>query len=87
MIYNDNNLILNTLFTFKHIITMTKRFLLMLFLFVLSHSAWCNGDPVAVFSALTVSRNPVAVHVPEVQLKDEHLTIIPLGQYTIVRVE
>ena len=57
-----------------------------LFLFI-ALSAWCNGDPVATFSALTLSRNPVGVHVPEVQLKDEHLTVTPIGRYTLVRVE
>lgn len=50
-------------------------------------SAWCNGDPVATFCALTLSRNPVGVHVPEVQLKDEHLTVTPIGRYALVRVE
>lgn len=48
---------------------------------------WANGDPVATFCALTLSRNPVGKHVPEVQLKDEHLTVTPLGRYTLVRVE
>ena len=57
-----------------------------LFLFI-ALSAWCNGDPVATFSALTLSRNPVGVHIPEVQLKDEHLTVTPIGRYTLVRVE
>ncbi len=50
-------------------------------------SAWCNGDPVTRFCALTLSRNPVGVHVPEVQLKDEHLTITPMWRYVVVRVE
>lgn len=36
-----------------------------------------NGDPVAEWSALTLARRPVAVHVPEVQLLDErtHFTL------------
>ena len=48
---------------------------------------WANGDPVATFCALTLSRNPIGVHVPEVQLKYEHLTVTPEGRYTLVRVE
>ena len=48
---------------------------------------WANGDPVATFCALTLSRNPLGVHVPEVQLKDEYLTVTPEGRYTLVRVE
>ena len=54
---------------------------------IIALSAWSNGDPVATFSALTLSRNPVGVHVPEVQLKDEHLTVTPMGRHTLVRVE
>jgi hypothetical protein len=53
----------------------------------LASSLFANGDPVATFSSLTLSRNPVGVHVPEVQLKDEHLTVTPIGRYTLVRVE
>ena len=64
-----------------------KRLFFLLAFIAVGLSAWCNGDPVARFSALTLSRNPVGVHVPEVQLKDEHLTIIPLGRYVVVRVE
>ena len=43
--------------------------------------------PSCHISALTLSRNPVGVHVPEVQLKDEQLTVTPMGRYTLVRVE
>ena len=64
-----------------------KKTLLFISLLMLGFSAWSNGDPVATFSALTLSRNPIGVHVPEVQLKDEHLTITPIGRYTLVRVE
>lgn len=45
-----------------------------------------NGDPVAVYSALTLSRTPVAVHVPEVQLVGENITFKPYGLYTEVNV-
>ncbi len=43
-----------------------------------------NGDPVAVRSALTLSPTPVAIHVPEVQLVDEHVSFVPRGLYTEV---
>lgn len=56
-------------------------------LFLLSSSLlWANGDPVATFSAMTLSRTPVAVHVPEVQLMQESLEITPMGTYTHVHV-
>ena len=45
---------------------------------------WANGDPVAVRSAITLSPTPVAIHVPEVQLVDEHVTFVPRGLYTEV---
>ena len=64
-----------------------KRLVFLLAFISMGLSAWCNGDPVARFCALTLSRNPVGVHVPEVQLKDEHLTITPMGRYVVVRVE
>ena len=64
-----------------------KRFVVFVVLLVASSSLWANGDPVATYCALTLSRNPVKVHVPEVQLKDEHLTVTPMGRYTLVRVE
>ncbi len=47
-------------------------------------SVWANGDPVAVRSALTLSPTPVAVHVPEVQLVDEHVSFTPRGLCTEV---
>ena len=49
-------------------------------------AVWANGDPVAVRSALTLSPTPVAVHVPEVQLVDEHVTFVPRGLHTEVTV-
>lgn len=64
-----------------------KRLVAFVVLLVASSSLWANGDPVATYCALTLSRNPVKVHVPEVQLKDEHLTVTPMGRYTLVRVE
>lgn len=45
-----------------------------------------NGDPVAVRSALTLSPTPVAVHVPEVQLVDEHISFVPHDRYMDVTV-
>ncbi len=64
-----------------------KPLITLLAFLALASSLFANGDPVATISALTLSRNPVGVHVPEVQLKDEHLTITPIGRYTLVRVE
>ena len=64
-----------------------KRFLAILTLLVTGCTLLANGDPVATICALTLSRNPIGVHVPEVQLKDEHLTVTPIGRYTLVRVE
>ena len=64
-----------------------KPLLTLLAFLALASSLFANGDPVATISALTLSRNPVGVHVPEVQLKDEHLTVTPMGRYTLVRVE
>ena len=64
-----------------------KPLITLLAFLVLASSLFANGDPVATFSALTLSRNPIGVHVPEVQLKDEHLTVTPMGRYTLVRVE
>ena len=45
---------------------------------------WANGDPVAVHSAITLSPTPVAVHVPEVQLVDEHVSFVPHDRYVDV---
>lgn len=64
-----------------------NRILVFLLCLLAGITLWANGDPVATFSALTLSRNPISKHVPEVQLKDEHLTVTPLGRYTLVRVE
>ena len=64
-----------------------KPLLTLLAFLALASSLFANGDPVATISALTLSRNPVGVHVPEVQLKDEQLTVTPMGRYTLVRVE
>lgn len=64
-----------------------KQLITIVLLVTISTAIFANGDPVAKFSALTLSRNPIGMHVPEVQLKDEHLTVTPLGRYTLVRVE
>ena len=64
-----------------------RRLLAIIAFLVTGCTLWANGDPVATFCALTLSRNPIGVHVPEVQLKDEHLTVTPVGRYTLVRVE
>lgn len=49
-------------------------------------SAMANGDPVAIYSALTLSPTPVAKHVPEVQLVDEFVTFTPNDRYMDVTV-
>ena len=57
---------------------MSKKCILTLALMLASVTlVWANGDPVAVRSALTLSPTPVAVHVPEVQLVDEHVSFTP----------
>lgn len=63
-----------------------KRFLTLALLLASATVVRANGDPVAVRSALTLSPTPVAVHVPEVQLIDEHATFVPRGLYTEVTV-
>lgn len=45
-----------------------------------------NGDPVAEYSALTLARMPVAVHVPEVKLLDEQCRFILRDGFTEVEV-
>ncbi len=40
-----------------------------------------NGDPVAVYSAITLSPTPVAIHVPEVKLVDEAVWFTPRERY------
>lgn len=49
-------------------------------------TAFSNGDPVAVTSAITLSSSPVAVHVPEVQMLNEQVLFVPNGKYTEVTV-
>lgn len=48
---------------------------------------WANGDPVASFSAITLSKNPKAKSIPGVQLLQEKLYIRPEGCYTQVTVK
>lgn len=49
-------------------------------------SAFANGDPVAIYSAISLSPTPVAVHIPEVQLEDEYVTFTPRDRYMDVYV-
>lgn len=63
-----------------------KKYLIFLFLLTESTLLWANGDPVAERSALTLSRTPVAVHVPEVKLLDEHCLFTLHDGYTEVEV-
>ena len=49
-------------------------------------TAYANGDPVAVRSAITLSPTPVAVHVPEVQLVDEVVSFVPRDRFMEVTV-
>lgn len=57
-----------------------------LLLIVLCATAFPNGDPVAVTSAITLSSSPVAVHVPEVQMLNEQVLFVPNGKYTEVTI-
>ena len=45
-----------------------------------------NGDPVALHSAITLSRTPVAMQIHEVQLVDEFVTFTPRDRYMEVNV-
>lgn len=63
-----------------------KKILLVSMLLLSAAVVWGNGDPVARSSAMRLSRTPVAVHVPEVQLLQEYLDITPMNGYTQVRV-
>ena len=63
-----------------------RRFFVFCLLIVGKGFVHANGDPVAVYSAITLSPTPVAVHVPEVQLVDEYVTFVPDGLYTTVTV-
>ena len=49
-----------------------KKIALLTVCLMASLTVMANGDPVAVRSALTLSRTPVAVHVPEIKLLDEY---------------
>ena len=48
--------------------------------------AVANGDPVAIKSALTLSRTPVAVHVSEVQVVNEQCRFLLGSGYVDVEV-
>ncbi len=63
-----------------------KRFVLFVVLLVASVTAMANGDPVSHRSAMTLSRTPVAVHVPQVQLLDEQCRFTLGYGYTTVEV-
>ncbi|MBO7647773.1 MAG: hypothetical protein J6S48_00275, partial [Bacteroidales bacterium] len=60
------------------------RNLITLLLFLSVATAFPNGDPVAVASAITLSSSPMAVHVPEVQILNEQVKFVPNGKYTDV---
>ena len=66
----------------KSIRTLTIAVLLLL----AGTTAMANGDPVLTRSAVTVSKTPVAIHVPEVQIVNEQLLFVPNGLYTEVTV-
>ena len=63
-----------------------KKTILLTALLSLAFALHANGDPVAERSALTLSRTPVAVHVPEVKLLDEHCVFTLHDGYTEVEV-
>ncbi len=63
-----------------------KRIFLFVSLLVTGIAAMANGDPVSYRSALALSRTPVAVHVPQVQLLDEQCRFTLGYGYTDVEV-
>lgn len=63
-----------------------KRLCLLLLFAGTACLSWANGDPVAQFSALTLSNHPVGRHIPEIRLNDEHLMILGKGKYTRYKV-
>ena len=63
-----------------------KKFVLLAILLATTVAAKANGDPVAERSAMTLSRTPVAVHIPEVKLLDERCRFILRDGYTDVEV-
>ena len=44
-------------------------------------TAWANGGPIRRYSAMTLSPQPMSVHVPEVQLVDECVSFTPNDRY------
>ena len=65
---------------------MKKTIILSAMLFVALCSIKANGDPVATRSAMTLSRTPVAVHIPEVKMLDERCRFVLCDGYTEVEV-
>lgn len=63
-----------------------KRTVLLVILLVTMVAAMANGDPVAYRSAMTLSRTPVAVHIPEVKMLDESCRFVLRDGYTEVEV-
>ncbi len=58
-----------------HYFTVKKRPLMLAAVLAAALPLLANGDPVVMRSALFLSRNPVAVRVPEVKLLDERCTV------------
>ncbi len=52
-----------------------KRWIYILTLLLLPMKVWTNGDPVAEFCALTLSKAPVPRAIPEIQIERENLHI------------
>jgi len=46
-----------------------------------------NGDPVSIYSALTLSRTPQPIKIPDIQLIQENIIFTPQGQYSQVYVK
>ena len=63
-----------------------KKTILLIVLLSFAFALRANGDPVAERSALTLSRTPVAMCVPEVKLLDEHCLFTLHDGYTEVEV-
>ncbi|MBP5548842.1 MAG: hypothetical protein J6X58_08145 [Bacteroidales bacterium] len=63
-----------------------KRIVLLIILLAATLIVNANGDPVAIRSAMTLSRTPVAVHIPEVKMLDESCRFVLRDGYTEVEV-
>jgi hypothetical protein len=64
-----------------------KRFLYVLVVCLLPIVGKANGDPVAGYCALTLSKAPVPRAIPEIQIEREDLQVELLGGCSHIKVE